>query len=46
MDAGHIELELFLVSYFDAISVDGKVHVRNKFICAQHLKSVTGRGLI
>ena len=45
MDAGHIELVLFLVSYFDAIYVDGKVHVRNKFFCVQHLKGGTGRGL-
>ena len=45
MDAGHIELELVLVSYFDATSEDGKVHVHNKFFCAQHLKSGTWRGL-
>ena len=45
VDAGHIELELFLVSYPDTRSMDGKVHVFNNFFCAQHLKSGTGRGL-
>ena len=43
VDAGHVKLKLFLVSYYDTISLYGKVHVHNKFLCAQHLKRGTGR---
>ena len=44
-DAGNIELELFLVLYFDACGKDGIVRVRSKFFTARHLGSGTGEGL-
>ncbi len=45
VDAGNIELELYLILYFDALTEDGIVHVRSKFFSARHLGSGTGEGL-
>ena len=44
-DAGNIEVELFLILYFDAFASDCKVHVRSKFFASRHLGSGTGEGL-
>ena len=40
-----MELELFLITYFDAFSKDGIVHVRTKFFTSRHLDSGAGEGL-
>ena len=42
--AGHVELEQFLVAYFDAKSKDDEVLLRH-FFCVHYLMSGTGRGL-
>lgn len=44
-DTGNVEIELCLVVYFDPLSSDGQVHVRNRFFCVRHLSSGTGTGL-
>ena len=44
VDAGNVELELFLIIYFDACAKDGIVHMRTKFFSARHLSSGTGVG--
>ena len=45
VDAGNVELELFMILHFDAFSKDGAIHVRNSFFCIRHLSSSTGEGL-
>ena len=37
--------ELFLITYFDAFSKDGVVHIQTKVFTARHLDSGTGGGL-
>ena len=44
-DAGHVEVELYMVLHFDPSSTDRKVHVRNTFLCGRYLKNGTGEGL-
>ena len=44
-DAGNVEVELFLVLYFDPSAADGMVHVRNSFFAVKHLHSSTSLGL-
>ena len=45
VDAGNVELELYLILYFNAFAKDGTVHVCSKFFSARHLSSGTGAGL-
>ena len=45
VDAGNVELELFMILHFDAFSKDGAIHVRNSFFCIRHISSGTGEGL-
>ena len=44
-DAGNVEVEMFLVLYFDPSAADGVVHVRNSFFAVKHLHCSTSLGL-
>ena len=39
-DSSNVEEELFLVVYFDPLSTDGSVHIRNRYFCVRQPKSV------
>ena len=42
-DAGNVEMELFLVLFFDLYSTNGTVHVRNSYFTLMHLHSGTAQ---
>ena len=44
-DCGNIDEELFMVLFFDGLSEDGKVIVRDKFFAVRQLCHGTGQGL-
>ena len=44
-DAGNVEIELFLVLFFDPFSTDGMVHICNSYFTLRHLESGTAHGL-
>ena len=44
-DCGNIDEELFMVLFFDGLSEDGKVIVRDKFFAVRQLCRGTGQGL-
>ena len=39
-DAGNVEMELFMVLFFDLYSTNGTVHVRNSYFTLRHLHIV------
>ena len=44
-DASNKECELFMVQYLDSKAVDGRLHVRDRFLAVRYLDSGTGEGL-